>query len=250
MKNFKNHIIENTLCENERFDRRQIIEWCLKNVDNFDITREDENDLDEQGVSDNGFRINDNMNYVEILPQTHLSINSYDHLLPSFVFVCRSDNVLIRAPHLKQLSFHKNFVFSKMYTLTIDSCDNLDFTKIDYIKKQNIRFKNIEHLIVHGFKKRTLGNITLMDCDFSNTDFSNYDNVAIVKLQLVRFPNSVIKNALHLIEEKSIKIDRLQVQSVEVYDEIITKYLRQKNKVEHVMDFTLEMIDCGYEDML
>ena len=59
-----------------------------------------------------------------------------------------------------------------------------------------------------------------------------------------------LKNISFIIENNTVKIEHLRIEENGPLSDLVDIYLAKQNKVEHIMDFTVEMIDKGFEDML
>lgn len=246
MKSFKN------LFEQKKFyKRKEIIEWCLKNVDDFDI--HDENDA-VHTPSDNEFQILEMSQIVRRGSKYNLEIVTQDTELP-FHFEAQYGEVIVRAPNLQKLSIRDSFTGSFVLSLCLNNCNSLNCENLDYKIGMIIKFERMYKIEPQHLKNIYFSEVHFEFCrDPKIYDFSNYEHSLIAHLDICKTAKYDFSNVSQLIENNNIGITAVALYTNYVYNsklcEIVNKYVAKKNKSEHIMDFTVEMLDSGFEDML
>ena len=250
MKSFKS-IFE----QKKIYTRTEMIDWCLKNIDYFDITNATDNeDYLEKGMSRLGFIIDEKKQLVKLSSHFEMHINTADISLP-FKFDAYSGINLI-APNLKDFSFKNVEASGNGINMTFYECNDLDFGTLKYSNHMIITFVNIIHFDVNTLTKNPFMEIYFNNCaDKSNIhDFSNYDNMETLILSIFGDDAITPINISNLIENENIDILDLWItsksQNFDITCKIVNKYFQLHNKAQHIMDFTVEMIDAGFEEML
>jgi hypothetical protein len=247
MKSFKSSLFE----EKKIYTRAEMIDWCIKNVDYFDITNAtDNNNHLTRGESDGGFEIFEKTQTVYLEAPYDLSINTSDTFLP-FSFISYS-GLGIEAELLTDFSFkqQKKHKYAPDKSYSFSKCDALDFTKCVYEKAMNLSFTKMKKIHPHHLGKNTFYETLGFDtCNKSVYDLSNYDNFNILRLWFNKSRNK-LKNLSFIIENDSVKIKNLRIEENGPLSNLVDIYLAKQNKTEHIMDFTMEMIDKGFEKYL
>ncbi len=249
MKSFKK-IFE----EKKFYTRTQMIDWCLKNIEDFDITykTDNENYLDA-GVSKQGFKISEDKQVIHRDIPVETVVKTKDTYIP-FKFEVL-EIITFHAPQLKQFSCNNILLpGSEGDMIGFNKCNSLDFSNVDYIDGMFLYFNNIKKITPQMLNKNEFFEVAFNKCaDPHIYDFSNYDNINIESL-FVYFDNIPITNLSYIIENDSMEFNEIHFyyknKFLNMLFKITSKYLQMDNKSEHIMDFTLEMIDAGFEDML
>lgn len=249
MKSFKN-IFE----EKKFYTRTQMIDWCLKNIEDFDITHETDNDdyLDN-GVSEQMFKISEDKQVIHRTIPVETVVKTQDTYIPFKFDVL--EIITFDATKLKQFSCNDILLQGiEGNTIGFKNCNSLDFSNVDYIDNMVLYFKNIKKITPQMLNKNMFFEVSFNKCtDPRIYDFSNYDNINIDSL-FVYFDNIPITNLSYIIENDSMEFNEINFYYKNKFlnnlFKITSKYLEMDNKKDHIMDFTLEMIDSGFEDML
>ncbi len=156
---------------------------------------------------------------------------------------------LIDLPVLKKLEVEKSHFG---VDVTIDRCNSLDFKNV--VIKNRISRVNIYSC--ESFKDFVDFNIDVKrlnaECDFLKS-FDGFDVVNIEKTTLTNVP-IIVKSLSKLIESKTIisHIDFASSYDAKnvLLDKIVSKYATKRDKIDHIMDFTIELIDNSFEDQV
>ena len=239
MKSFKSHVKEN-----QTFNKDEITEWCLKNIVDYDTTLLKHYEHD--AIKPSG-------KYPLVTARgSLLHIKTQDAKLPMYNFYTNYDYI-IEAPNLIEFEFDA-FVFDDIQYLTFRNDTKLLYGSLDYTQQPSqLKFENvfiIEPKDLRGYEFDTIF------FDSNNTsvhDFDNYNNLDIQTLRITQ--HQKFKNISNLLDD-SVEISKIRFLGVDVKNAgfnvniIVNKYLFHENKSQYIMDFTVEMIDCGFEDML
>lgn len=233
MKNFKS-IFE----QKKIYTRTEMIKWCNKNIKDFDIPSniKDQNKyLNEDGESRKGFAISEDEQTVHRVVPNETRIITDDTFLP-FKFDIL-EGITLKAPNLKEFSFKNTLV-----------CNYDDMV---------ICFYRIDNLLPQYLSKNRFVDIQFRACKNKQIyDFGNYDNMHVENLEIWGLTEDIrrITNISNLIEKQNILILVIRIFHNALYQEklcdILDKYIRLDNKRDHIMDFTVEMIDKGFEKYL
>lgn len=256
MKNFKS-IFE----QKKIYTRAEMIKWCNKNIKDFDIPSniKDQNKyLNEDGESRKGFAISEDEQTVHRVVPNETRIITDDTFLP-FKFDIL-EGITLKAPNLKEFSFKNTLVCNydgDGDSVTFEECNSLDFSNLDYLDDMVICFYRIDNLLPQYLCKNRFVDIQFRACKNKQIyDFGNYDNMHVENLEIWGLTEDIarITNISNLIEKQNILILVIRIFHNALYQEklcdILDKYIRLDNKRDHIMDFTVEMIDAGFEDML
>ena len=250
MKSFKTHLME----LKKIYTRKEMIDWGIKNIKYFDIRNNGEENLNKDGESLNGFKISEaKQTFYRVIPDDTKIIT--DETFIPFIFDL-VEGITIIAPNLKEFSFEKTIAPSggNVDAVTFEQCNSLDFSNLDYLDDMVICFKKTHNILPQYLCKTRFIDIQFQKCKNEHIyDFSNYDNMYVDNLE-ISMVGIKLRNVSNIIEKENIFIETIRIFYAgdlisELYD-ILNKYLVLDNKSEHIMDFTVEMIDAGFEDML
>ncbi len=143
-------------------------------------------------------------------------------------------------------------------------CYSLNFNTLESIlKRQNkitdidFYFDYIDSLHSHMFSDLEYSSLYFSNCRSKTLyDFSTWlHNNKVFKLSLHATHDDILifKNLSFLLDE-NVKINNInivyKINEGFLLSEIINKYLLKTDKSEHVMDFSLEIIEADFENML
>ena len=253
MKSFKTHLIE----EKKIYTRKEMIEWCLYNIDHFDITLERDNPKYlRDGQSAEGFSIIESKQLVRMTSPQRISIVTDDSYLP-FTFDVYN-GLSVEAVNLNQFSFTcvpKSDITKPQFAFI--NTDKLDFSTLDYYTNIDLYLRHLSNIHPQQLIKTRYAFLNITECDSKHVhDFSNYDNMSVKRFTL--YALRPITNLTNLIEKENINIIHISINSLlfksatesSELNNILISYLVNSDKKEFIMDFTVEMIDAGFEDML
>lgn len=137
--------------------------------------------------------------------------------------------------------------------ITFKNDNMLDYSTLNYFDTGNISFENVLKIHPQDLKLIPLDHISFMCDNASIHDFSNYNGIDIRLLDIIQYQKFI--NTTSLLDD-DVNIDKIKLIGKDVKNPgwdvniILSSYMHKTNKAQYIMDFTLEMIDCGYEDML
>ncbi len=160
---------------------------------------------------------------------------------------------------------------NKLKKLTISNTENLESVDID--KCENLELKNVI-INNHVEQFRFLGSRKLFDfvgfsisafnAQFSVNSLKSFDGLEHVKTENLTFYHmrTNVKNLSNLLSTNAsishISFDDVdysahwtaQTFADDKLTTIINKYVYKHNKIDYIMDFTIELIDNGFEDQV
>ena len=244
MKHFKNYIAE----ENKRYSREEIIDWCKINVLDFDIDYI--NDIPNTW-SKNGFNVKDSIQTLFYKSNKQLVIKSNDTELINITFSCQNNGYDIHCEKLKKLNTDNFELDSDLF---FTKTNNLDFSDVDVPPNITTHFIECNKFNPKQIKKI---NICVFDCSENSTlsDFANYDNSPIMDLTFNTYFR--YKNITNILSDNNFynfyttfANGIYSLVEIRKLNTIFNTFLHKFSKKNYIMDFTVEMIDSGFEDEL
>ena len=239
MKNFKNYIAE----EKKKYTREEMESWCYKNIKDYRLDGNIEIFANEQKI---------------VKFDDALYIKSNETLLPDFKF--EGDEYLLECPNLKSLNL-KQFLIGET-RIIFKHTDTLNYNDIIFPLDLNIFFDYCKTIHPNIFTKNRTSSVNF-NCPSNQyvTDFSFYGNSKIFELRIA--PYQKFKNMTDLFIVGNTTEDFLcgrsfrgdvdvvySTNQITQINHIMYDYIRNINKHEYVMDFTVDMSDAGFEDEL
>lgn len=239
MKSFKNYITE----EKKKYTREEIHLWCVKNLKDYRLDIDIEIFANEQKI---------------VKFDDALHIKSNETLLPDFKF--EGDEYILECPNLKTLNL-KQFSIGET-SITFKHTNALNYDVIEFPLDLNIFFDDCKTIHPNIFTKNRTSSVNF-SCTSNQyvTDFSYYGNSKIFELRIAPFQKFKNMTNLFIVGnttedfscEHSFRGDIDVVYStnqLKQINSIMYDFIRNINKHEYVMDFTVEMSDAGFEDEL
>ncbi len=146
-----------------------------------------------------------------------------------------------RADYLTYLQQNQQIMASSKYS------DNTKISVLSFIEMSNIEPQNVINL--------NLMELVFVKCNNEKTyDFSNYSNIQTTYFTIKMDGMKELSNVSYLIENDDVKIQEFEIiknhTRLSELCYIINEFVGLDDKKETIMDFTLRMIDNGFEDML
>lgn len=246
MKNFKNYINEE---KKKKYTREEIINWCKINVLYFDVTVFDRPQISLW--SKNHFCVEQSKQTVYYNSDKQLVIKSKDTELLDIKFVCEHYGYDIRCEKLKKLNINNFFLNSDIcFTRT----NNLDFSDIVLHSSVVAYFTECNKLVPNDIKNI---HTCVFRCSKNSkiTDFNNYNNSSIKDITINPYfkykntTNMIASNDFHMVYTSLHQnCDVYTGDEIDRLNNIFNIFLSKKSSKEYVMDFTVRMIDEGFED--
>ena len=228
----------NKLCESKKLD--DMLLWGANNIYDF-------LDLKHQGVID--------------LDEKSGTINAFSMVISTrveeFPYIIEAENKLeIIAPNLKSF---KNLNRIDVPYILFTNQSKLNFYDLDStgINGNNVRltfgFDNYNTLEARMFTEHDFKWLSFSNCPSSTLyDFSQYtNNAGIDRLSFREIVISDFKNITYLLDDSVFIYEVLfNFMGGVALEKIVNKYLIKQNKFEHVMDFTVELIDAEFNESI
>lgn len=237
MKGFKLHITE----EKKKYTAEEMYWWCVENIKNFNNGQDVEIDVNKQKI----------VNFDDVL-----HIKSEDILLPNLKF--ESDGYILECPNLKTLNL-KQFSIDETH-ITFKHTDALNYDNIIFPLHLDIFFDNCKTIHPNIFTKNRTSAVNF-NCTSNPyvTNFSYYRNSKIFALHIAPYQKFKNMSELFTIENKTedfsctrsfrenvdIVYTAGQIKQINI---IMDDFIRILDKHEYAMDFTVAMLDAGFED--
>ena len=174
---------------------------------------------------------------------------------------------IISSPVLKSLeNIHLSHYSHDLLNMHIALCPNFDCTSLVNTNSQSmplfksLRLEKLKNLHPHNFQNIITETLVLEKCNGRIcNNFALYENVLCEYLEFIYA--GVLRNISNILLMKSLLritlIGELHHNDYWTRDgnnpvsNILNKYLQMKNnKIEYMMDMSLEIIDIGYSDLL
>ncbi len=174
--------------------------------------------------------------YFDNIKIESLTLSSSTSLKLLFFYSCDLDminKIDVRIPNIERCDFYE--------------CKKIDFSKIEihsHIKTCVIDNSDIGNKNFNGIEK--FKSIDVLKFDY--TTFDSYSGIENTKASSIMFMNTKTqKGIINLLLTQCQSIGISGNINKTVYG-IISKYLRLENRVDHIMDCALELIDAGFEE--
>lgn len=218
----------------------EMLEWCERNIMSFS---------EHTGSNPSGITLDVDNQY--IYEYYNICIRSNDKRLP---FRCVAGTVTFSCPNLSSFD---NFPFDNQNIpiLHFEDICSLDFNKLEYKNDVELVFTNERSVIPSDLKHLSLSTLSYAGFNAVVThDLSQYDNLKITKLCITT--QYRLKNLSHTIANKNT-LERIlfypgfyETYTCERLNDIFCKYHWKADKENYIMDFTVDMIDNGFENEL
>ncbi len=248
MKNFKTILKENKL-----YTIDEMNEWCYKNIRQFVV-------VTDSNKGNNAFKFDRKTQTVFHHSGYDLEIVTFDTFLP-FKFYCET-GIDITAPNLTDFSVSYDLVQdSNKHTINMsfNTCGKLNFSSNNLIS-DNTKISVLSFIEMSNIEPQNVINLNLMELVFVKCnnekiyDFSNYSNIQTTYFTIKMDGMKELSNVSYLIENDDVKIQEFEIiknhTRLSELCYIINEFVGLDDKKETIMDFTLRMIDNGFEDML
>ena len=217
-------------------------EWCETNVVDFDILN---NRKGEEAIV---FYPQTNQIFI-----SECSIETLDEELPYYLLE-GGDDFSIRGPNLKSFE-NIPYIINGQHTsprLVFRKCDNLDFKKVLFKPTELIlEFNSMKISPLNLNPDQEFYDLYFKWCNNQDVlDMSTYKHLNTVQNLTIFGSNRRFQNLSDILETKIVKISNLHSgayssRSEVALIEVINKYLKLGK--DYIMDFTVELIDAGFE---
>lgn len=235
--------LKNAEEKKKKYTREEMMFWCRLNIEAFDSPS-------PHCWSKNGFYIDQRKQKI-YSKNDDLIIRSNDNELLDIKFECERYGYIINCENLKKINI-KNF--SLLQCFYFNKTNSLDFSNIFLTPKTDAHFVECNNINPNEIKSIP---VCFFDCSKNKklSDFNNYYNSTIEDLIITIYFKC--KNTTNIFTNNKFSSVYLMCTNgiysqsrLQKLNSIFNIYYNKKLPKEHIMDFSLEMIDNEFEEEL